>query len=130
MNRLEKKFSSITQRDMHLYRDIPEKDAKNEVLKQLDLISRSEIVITDRLHGMLFAALTSTPCVVIKSMSPKMRGVYEWIKENKYITFISDLNELDEGIDRVIRAKNNFDNKQIIAAFRQMSKIIVRSIEK
>lgn len=130
LNRLEKKFSSITQRDMHLYRDIPEKDAKNEVLKQLDLISRSEIVITDRLHGMLFAALTSTPCVVIKSMSPKMRGVYEWIKENKYITFISDLNELDEGIDRVIRAKNNFDNKQIIAAFRQMSKIIVRSIEK
>lgn len=41
----------------------------------------AEIVVTDRLHGMIFAFLTDTPCLVLENNNLKIKGTYEaWIK--------------------------------------------------
>lgn len=47
--------------------------------------SRACLVVTDRLHGMLFALLAKTPCLVLENRSYKIRGVYEWIRDAGYI---------------------------------------------
>ena len=52
---------------------------------------RCKVVITDRLHGMLFAAITKTPCIVTKSLDYKITGTYEWIKDLNYIKFVEQL---------------------------------------
>lgn len=53
------------------------------------------LVVTDRLHGMFFAAITQTPCIAIDNISKKVSGVYEWVKEFSYVTCINadELNE-------------------------------------
>lgn len=59
---------------------------REKILKQkLDEISRLEVLITDRLHGMIFAAITGTPCVVLDNISSKVSGVYQWIAGLGYI---------------------------------------------
>ena len=43
-----------------------------------------EVVITDRLHGMIFSAITGTPCVALDNVSRKISGVYQNMKSLSY----------------------------------------------
>ena len=50
--------------------------------------SSSKIVITDRLHGLIFSKITSTPCIAIDNSNNKIRETYNaWLKGNKNIYF-------------------------------------------
>ena len=51
----------------------------------LDQISDTRLLITDRLHGMLFAVITCTPCIVFDNLTHKIKGVYQWIKDIPYV---------------------------------------------
>ena len=51
----------------------------------IDFSMRS--LITDRIHGMLFAAVTGTPCIALDNVSKKVSGAYEWIQYLDYIQF-------------------------------------------
>lgn len=54
---------------------------------KLRQIAAAQLVVTDRLHGMVFAALTDTPCVALSSNNHKVRGVYQWIKGLPYVKY-------------------------------------------
>ena len=67
----------------------------NYVLDKLKEFSESKLVITDRLHGMIFAAITKTPCIVFANYNHKVEYEYEWIKDCPYITFLKDSSLFD-----------------------------------
>ncbi|MNE93367.1 putative pyruvyl transferase EpsI [compost metagenome] len=60
-------------------------------------------MITDRLHGMIFAAITSTPCIALGNYNYKVVGSYEWIKHLGYIKFTNDINQIPELIEELSR---------------------------
>lgn len=60
----------------------------------------AEIVVTDRLHGMVFAAITKTPCVVFANYNHKVAGTHEWIKNLEYIRFCDDTAKLSNEMNR------------------------------
>ncbi len=60
---------------------------KYELNKKLVEFSSAKLVITDRLHGMLLATITSTPCLAFDNISGKVFGTYEFIKYLDYIKF-------------------------------------------
>ena len=66
----------------------------------------ARLVITDRLHGMIFAAVTGTPCVALNNSNGKGGFEYEWLKNVPYITFASTANEVPELVQRVLKVKN------------------------
>lgn len=69
--------------------------------------AKAELVITDRLHAMIFCAITATPCIVVNSRSPKVLGCYKWLinLENiKIAENISDIAQLYQAM-RVGRSK-------------------------
>lgn len=74
---------------------------KRKLLKKLKEFYESKLVITDRLHGMVFAYLTKTPCVTFRNCNYKIVGLYEWIKESNYIIFY-DNNINTKQIDSII----------------------------
>lgn len=87
-----------------------------ELSKKWAEFASSEIVITDRLHAMIFATITNTPCIAIDNKSKKVSGSYEWIKDNKYVKCVESLDEIEYAIDEVtnnkgtyIGMKNKFD---------------------
>ncbi len=75
--------------------EINERDKVFE--EKLHEFSSSELVITDRLHGMIFAAITGTPCIAFDNLSHKVSGVSEWIVDLAYIKCI-DVNQFDNNL--------------------------------
>lgn len=126
LSTLEKEFTQIKASDMHLYYDgLTEEESRVKVRKQLYTLAHAELGVTDRLHGMLFCAITQTPCVVVKSKSYKIQGVYEWIKQNPYIELINNLEDLPAAISKLKLMKNNkFDTANIDKQFNEMATII------
>lgn len=54
----------------------------------------ARLVVTDRLHGMIFAAITGTPCVALDNVSGKVRGVWEtWLRDTPYVRFAASAEE-------------------------------------
>ena len=72
-----------------------------------------ELVITDRLHGLVFCAITSTPCIVIANYNHKVKDTYEWLKDLNYIKFVNDIEE----IPSLIKELKNFEIKQYDNSF-------------
>lgn len=62
--------------------------------KCLDKFSQYKLVITDRLHGMIFSYITGTPCIVFPNSNNKTRNCYEWIKESGYVFFMDSFDIL------------------------------------
>ena len=60
------------------------------------------LIITDRLHGMIFSAITNTRCLALDNLSGKVSGGYEWVKDLGYITLCKDTDELVGLLDGVI----------------------------
>lgn len=84
------------------------KELKHKLYELLERISSSEIVVTDRLHGMIFCYITDTPCIVLSGSNHKIRGCYEWIKNVPFIRLIdvNNLNDLSKIIVDVCNSTN------------------------
>ena len=96
----------------------------NSVYKQLVNFAKHRLVITDRLHGLIFALITNTPCIVLSSYNYKLKENYELVKENKGVTFIDkDINKLETEIKKYISVKNVFKS-DYSKEFEQMASII------
>lgn len=53
--------------------------------------SSSKVVITDRLHGMVFAYITGTPAIVFDNKNHKVKNSYiDWLNDVDYIHFADE----------------------------------------
>lgn len=72
----------------------------------------AELAITDRLHGMIFAAITSTPCVAFTNFNFKIKESFKWLQHLGYIEFCDDIKDLEEKIKKVRSIeKTKYDNE-------------------
>ena len=90
--------------------------------------SGAELVITDRLHGMIFCAVTGTPCIVINSRSPKVRGCYEWIKHLEYIKFADRPEEIGELFRSIPAGPHKYDNAHLQHYYQMLAEDIKRIV--
>ncbi len=97
--------------------DITPQQRKVILHDMLNTFASSRVVITDRLHGMIFAAITGTPCVVLSNSNHKIQGVYKWIKDLPYIEFISDVHETKKSLERVMDADTTYPLQEIREKF-------------
>jgi pyruvyl transferase EpsI len=69
---------------------------------------KSKVVVTDRLHGMIFCAITKTPCIAIDNSNRKVSGVYDaWLSNLGYIKMIKEYDY--EEIQSLIEHLWNYD---------------------
>lgn len=65
---------------------------------------QAELVLTDRLHGLIFSYITGTPCIVLGNYNHKVQAAYSMIsKYAKNIVFINSVQELQEALYKVTR---------------------------
>ncbi|GAA0640675.1 polysaccharide pyruvyl transferase family protein [Bifidobacterium pullorum] len=72
------------------YAPISQEQGKQLVLDKWEEFKHARLVITDRLHGMIFSAITGTPCVALNNSNGKVGFEYEWLKDLPYIGFVND----------------------------------------
>ncbi|MGN0764559.1 MAG: glycosyltransferase [Aristaeellaceae bacterium] len=73
---------------------------------ELRRFARKKLVITDRLHGMIFAAITGTPVIALHSASAKIAEFYEaFLKGYSWIQYLgSNITELDQAMTQMMNA--------------------------
>lgn len=71
------------------------KDTYEKTLKDFWAILRTcKLVVTDRLHCMIFCAITGTPCIVMDNINKKISGVYhQWLSNVDWIKMIDNCDE-------------------------------------
>lgn len=92
-------FDNIVETDTWIPGNIMPSDRNELVIQKLLEFKRAYLVITDRLHGMIFAAITGTPCIVIPNSNHKVESEYEWLKELEYIKLLQDPGRLENTIE-------------------------------
>lgn len=66
-------------------------ERSGELQALLRAFREAEAVVTDRLHGMILAAITGTRCVVMRSTDHKIAGTYRaWLAGNPGIALLED----------------------------------------
>ena len=110
---LEDKYDYVLITDTVLQFNISPEKREQWLSEKLNEFAAASIVITDRLHGMIFAAITETPCIVVNSLSPKIRGCYEWLKELDYIGFAEDIDTIPSLLDSVSSVVPHYDAGKI-----------------
>lgn len=107
---------------------VPTWSRKEEVIKVLEAFASCTIVVTDRLHGMIFSYITNTPCIVFDNNTKKVSGVFtEWLKDSARILPLFENSGLDEIRSFILQCDNKPCVNNIFFAdyFHKLKEIIV-----
>lgn len=116
---------NIVSTDTVMKRNISNHEREYFVNLKLSEFSKSKVVITDRLHGMIFAAITKTPCVVLSNYNYKIKGVYKWLEHLEYIKFLDTIDNLDMVVrDLLTLEQLSYNNTDLINSFEALRKSI------
>lgn len=96
-----------------------------ELNKKWNEFSAADLVITDRLHAMIFAAITRTPCLAVDNVSQKVSGVGAWLKNLPYIRICQDADEVLQSVDAYLNLKDNkYDDKSQHQYFKELVELL------
>lgn len=78
----------------------------NKLLSEkIQQFAEAQLVITDRLHGMILCMLSGTPCLVLPNSNHKIRQTYlDWLKDHPRLIFIEIENfvQIPKYIDQLL----------------------------
>ena len=100
---IDKNFSQYSITDTLVPRSVNEKTRGYEIKAKINEFAKYQVVVTDRIHGMIFALLSGTPCVGFESLDKKIVGTYEWIKEFQGVKLINNPEDVMAAIDSVTK---------------------------
>lgn len=111
--------------------EIKKGSRQEEVEAKFKEFAQNKLVITDRLHGMVFAALTGTPCIAIGNSNGKVKGVYQWIKDkNTYVKYVDDLNDFGSTLSQLnLDKKYRYDKSDCIQNFQPVIELLRKENE-
>ena len=115
---LETTGCTIQFTDTQLEYHVKKCDRVEKINECLEQWHGSQLVITDRLHGMVFAAITGTPCVALDNFNGKVHGTYAWIKYLPYIEFAENVDHALTIIPELLnRGRNSMYSNAPLAAY-------------
>lgn len=117
----------LVSRKTDMYSDVPvtKENRADCVRRKMQEFCGAELVITDRLHGMVFAALTGTPCIVFSNCNHKVKGTYDWISYLPYIRYVETEEEAKNCIQDLLKMYNcQFDNTPLKPFYDQLAEVV------
>ncbi len=115
--------------DTVLNHAVRRREREKRVNELLQRFADAKLVITDRLHGMIFAAVCGTPCIALGNSNGKVKGVYEWIKDIPYITYLNDVKEIQSVIENLdVNKSYQYRSEVLEKKFNPLVKILRKEI--
>lgn len=125
---LKSKNISYIETDTIINKEVTKKNRNQELSKKWNEFSKAGLVITDRLHGMIFATITGTPCIAIDNKSKKVSGVYNWISSLEYIKICDDILKVKDEIQNLYKYKSKYNRKILVNEFNKISMELEKGI--
>jgi pyruvyl transferase EpsI len=88
---VKKDYDNVFIYDTVIKRSVSFESRVSELNEMWNNFKKSKVVVTDRLHGMIFCVITKTPCIALKSLDHKVVESYKWIKDLDYVELVDDL---------------------------------------
>ena len=112
---------TLTRTDLQLEYNVERTLQHIQLNKTFALWSESSLLITDRLHGMIFAAITGTPCIVLSNYNHKVKGAYDWISYLPYIKYANSVDEVSGYIPELLNMHDIvYDNSPLLPHFEKL----------
>ncbi|MEE4195052.1 MAG: glycosyltransferase [Anaerolineae bacterium] len=70
------------------------------IQQKLQEFQSARVVITDRLHGMIFAVITGTPCIALNNVSGKVKGTHFWLQSLPSVAFVESVEEILSALEK------------------------------
>lgn len=98
---------------------------EQELQKVMAKLQSAQLVITDRLHGMIFCAITGTPCLVFENYNHKIRSSYKWLKDLPYVRLVKNMEEVERAIQSGFWKKQyEYDACVLASKYDELRKIV------
>jgi pyruvyl transferase EpsI len=111
--------------DMYAEQAVTKENRALRVREKMQEFCSAELVITDRLHGMVFAAITETPCIVFSNYNHKVKGTYDWIRYLPYIRFAETAEDAKQAIPTLLAMEGcHFDNAPLKPYFDKLAEVV------
>ena len=97
------------------------------IFDKLQEFSKCSLILTDRLHGMIFSIITKTPCIAIDNLNKKVSGVFKTIEGRVNNIKCYHKDELIDDIEIAYKEIKEIKNNEIIIEeFNYLANIIRR----
>ncbi len=111
--------------DMYSEVPITVNNRKSIVSGKIQEFANAKLVLTDRLHGMIFSAISETPCIVFNNNHHKVFGSYDWISYLPYVKFAATMDEALQMIPKLLSLdKCAYDNSPLMNYYKKLSEVI------
>lgn len=105
------------------------------VLSKMVEFSRSKLIITDRLHGMIFAMLTGTPAIIFDNNNKKVSSTYKsWLRDTNFLYLAEDysIQELNEIVYKYVNSNKTEapNNKEVLNFLHKEFEPLIEEINK
>lgn len=121
--------NDVIETDMQNAIDVSLDERMQTLDQKFDQFRHAQLVITDRLHGMIFSAITGTACIVVNSRSHKLLGCYEWIKHLDYIRFCNNTEDICRIYSEIPQEEHYYDLNRLTPWFEELKTELVSIIK-
>lgn len=89
--------------DTQICKSVSQSEEYQEVFNLIEQFQSAQLVITDRLHGMLYATICGTPVIALDNYNHKVKNVYDcWLKDLDYVRFVDNAVELSKSMTELL----------------------------
>lgn len=100
-----------------------EYERMREVNKKITEFSSCELIVTDRLHGMIFSSLANVPCIAIDNKNCKVSGVYEMAKEILHDVIVTTNEQIGE-IQKPSITERGINSSDVNQMYKELRKVL------
>lgn len=122
----KKVFAKVHAIDTITSENVCIKDRKLQLDKMWSEISRNQLIITDRLHGVIFSVITNTPCIALANNNKKVQGICKWLESYPGINYCDDPYEIKKCMEAMINVECHYtcDDSNYAMLTKQIGEII------
>ncbi len=99
--------------------------SKKLVDDKISELSEAQLVVTDRLHGMVLTALSSTNCIALGNYNHKVEGVYQWLDHYSGIQYINETTNFERIFEQCVNSEYKYNRETYLTDFENLREILL-----
>ncbi len=116
---------SVSLMDMMHYEEIKPSHRSRIVFEKIASVSHAEVLITDRLHAMISAVITGTPCFVLPNATHKVKSFYNsWLSELSFVHLLESPDEISSQLGEWKQKQDISEFTEIVFDFTKLKECV------
>ena len=108
--------------------EIPLEKREAALVRKWKLFGSAGLVITDRLHGMIFAMITGTPCIALENSYHKVKDAYKTMQQCTYLRYAENLDQVEALAKELMQLAYPLEKPDFQKEFNELKAYVIKKI--